>query len=203
MKIMIPLIIIYFCFSAIYSNAQDATSQENDKVIKEIALSSFETVDAEGGGDIYVHYSTHPRLEIKGLGSCVENTGVKVSSNTLNITRIGDFLENCRVEIHIFTPILKEIRQDGGGRIVIKEGFAPVDAFKCSIDGGGDIKMTALSVNSLLATIEGGGEISAQVHNKLNGKIRGGGMILYQGDPNVESNISGGGAIKRKWRYEK
>ncbi|MDQ3395505.1 MAG: DUF2807 domain-containing protein, partial [Bacteroidota bacterium] len=65
--------------------------------------------------------------------------------------------------------IIKEIQQDGGGRIVIKEGFAPVDVFKCGIDGGGNVKMTALRVDSLLASIEGGGEISAQVNKKLHG----------------------------------
>ena len=198
MKKVIPLLIISFCLSAIYCNAQGDPSVESDKVVKEIALSPFETVVAEGGGNFYFHYAPNTKVEIKGAGSCVEKTGVKISSNTLRISRKGGLSENCRIEIHIFTPLIKEIQQNGGGRIVINEGFAPVDVFKCSIDGGGKVKMTALTVDSLLASIDGGGEISAQVNKMIHGKIRGGGVIFYQGDPTVESNISGGGAIKRK-----
>ncbi len=195
---MIPQLIIFVCLSVINLNAQYKPFIESEKVVKEIALPPFETVVTEGGGNFYFHYSPNTKVEIKGAGSCVEETEVMVSSGILSISPKGGFSENCRIEIHIFTPIIKEIQHDGGGRIVIKKGFAPVDVFKCSIDGGGNVKMTALRVDSLLASIEGGGEISAQVNKKLHGKIRGGGVILYQGDPAVESNISGGGAIKQK-----
>jgi hypothetical protein len=198
MKKVISLLTIYCCLSAIYCNAQGNSSIESDKGVKEITLSPFETVVAKGGGNIYFHYSPNTKVEIKGAGSCVEKFIVEVSSNTLSINPKNGFSENCRSEIHIFTPMVKEIQQDGGGSIKIKEGFASVDVFKCSINGGGNVKMTALRVDSLFASIDEGGEISAQVNKILHGKISGGGVIYYQGDPTVESFISGGGAIKQK-----
>ena len=198
MKKVIPLLIISFCLSVLYCNAQGNPSVENDKVVKEIALSPFESVVTEGGGNFYFHYAPTTKVELIGTGSCVEETEVKVSSNTLRIHPKGGYSENCRIEIHVYTPVIKEIQQDGGGSIVIKEGFAPMEVFKCSINGGGNVKMTALMVDSLFASIDGGGEISAQVSKIIQGKIRGGGVILYQGNPAVESDISGGGVIKQK-----
>ena len=198
MKKVIPLLITSFCFSILHCNAQKNTSVESEKVVKEIALSPFEIVVTEGGGNFYFHYAPNTKVALKGAGSCVEETAVKVSSNTLRIHPKNGFSENCRVEIHIYAPVLKEIQQAGGGNILIKEGFAPVDVFKCSIAGGGTVGLTALKVDSLFASIDGGGEISAQVNKMLVGKIRGGGVISYQGEPVVESDISGGGVIKQK-----
>lgn len=180
MKKVMPVLLISFCLSAFYSNAQDNLSTEGDKVVKEITTAPFETIITEGGGNFYFHYSPNPKVEIKGTDSCVETSNVQVLSNVLNISQKEGFSENCRPEIHIYTPVIKEIQQNGGGRIVIKEGFAPVDVFKCSIDGGGELSMEALKVNSLLASINGGG------------------VIYYQGNPSVESDISGGGVVRRR-----
>jgi hypothetical protein len=198
MKKVLKLIIIFISFSASFLNAQVKPSIGSEKLLKEVSLPPFETVVFKGGGSFYLHYSPTSKVEIKGGGPCVEEMEVVVSSGMLSISPKGSFSKDCKIEFHVFTPSIKEIQQDGGGRIVINEGFAPVDIFKCSIDGGGNIKMAALRVDALLASIEGGGVISAQVSKKLHGKIRGGGLILYHGDPAVESNISGGGAIKRK-----
>ncbi|SMG46873.1 Protein of unknown function [Marivirga sericea] len=192
------LLIITFYLSTAYCVAQDSPSLEKDEVVKEIALPSFNTVAVKGGGDYYFHYSSNTKVEIKGADSCVESIGVIVSSKILSLNPLGGFSENCRVEIHIFMPNIREIQQNGGGRIVVNEGFAPVDKFKCTLDGGGILIMTSLKVDSLLAFIEGGGEISARVNKKIHGKIRAGGVISYQGDPLIETDIVGGGTIKRK-----
>lgn len=197
--IKVKLLLIVSCFlPAILCVAQVSSSLEKDKVIKEITLPSFETVVVKGGGDLYFHYSPNTKAEIKETGPCVQKISVEVSSGTLSIRPQAGYLDNCRFEIHIFTPIIKEIQQNGGGSIVIEKGFKPLDAFKCKIDGGGNIKMEALKVDYLRASIMGGGEITAQVSKKIDGKIRGGGVIFYQGDPVIVSDISGGGVIKRK-----
>lgn len=198
MKRILTLLIISLVMTTSVLNAQLSSSVEKDKVLKELALSSFETVEFKGGGIIYLHYSPKSKAEVKGVGSCGEQVNIEVSSGILKISPKGNYSENCKLEIHVYTPSISKIKQNGGGRIVMEDGFSPVDIFKCSLDGGGNIEMTALEVNSLLASIDGGGVISAQVTKKLHGKIRGGGLILYQGDPLVESNISGGGAIKQK-----
>ncbi len=192
------LLTISFYLPAILCIAQVSPSVENDQVIEEITLPSFETAVVEGGGDLYFHYSPNTKAEIKGANPCVQKAKVKVSSGTLSISSQVGLSDDCRFEIHIFTPIIKEIHQNGGGKIVIEEGFTPLDVFKCNIVGGGSIKMEALNVDFLQASIMGGGQISAQVSKKIDGKIRGGGVIFYQGDPVVESDTSGGGVIKRK-----
>lgn len=198
MKKLIPFFILSLCCAAVNGNAQDSTLKEGGRLVKEIAIPPFEIVITEGGGDFFFHYAPDPKVALKGKGSCIENTAVEVSSNTLRLRPKGGISGNCRMEIHIYAPYMKEIQQEGGGNILIKEGFAPVDRFKCSIAGGGTMRMTALKVDSLLASIDGGGEISARVNKLIHGKISGGGVIFYQGDPVVESDISGGGAIKRK-----
>jgi len=198
MKKVRLLLIFAFCISVVYCVAQVVPSQESGNIIKEIALSEFEKVVVKGGGNFYLHYSPDTKVKIKGASTCVENTKVSLSSNTLRISPAGDLSEQCRVEVHIFTSNFKEIQQDGGGEIVINGGFAPVAIFKCRVNGGGRIEMTALKVGSLLASMDGRGEISAQVSTKISARIKGGGVLFYKGEPIIESDISGGGAIKRK-----
>ncbi|MGE0931458.1 GIN domain-containing protein [Peijinzhouia sedimentorum] len=202
MKKVVPLFIIFCFLSDIHLCAQVNSFLEKEKVTREIALQPFSEILIERGGNFYLHYSPTSKVEINGLEAYLTETEFSVSSGILRISPKGNFSGNSKIEVHIYTPLIKGIQQKGGGSIVIKEGFASVNEFKCSIDGGGKIDITTLSVNSLLASIKGGGEISARVDSKLQGKINGGGDIFYQGDPVVESNISGGGAIKQK-HFEK
>lgn len=194
----VPFFLLSLFLSPLCGYAQDNTIIKEDKLVKEIAIPPFEAVAMGGGGDFYFHYASDTKVALKGTDPCLENMVVQVSSNTLTIHPKAGFAENCRIEIHVYAPLIKEIQLNGGGAIEIMEGFAPVEAFTCSLDGGGTVKMTALKVDSLFASLEGGGEISARVNKLIQGKIKGGGVVFYQGEPAVESDISGGGVIKRK-----
>ena len=199
MKKIMLLLIILLGLSATFSFAQENYVQEEDNVLKkEITIPSFEIVVNEGGGNIYFHYSHTSSIILEGTNTCMKNVSIETLSSTLKISPKGGLSKSCNLDIHIYTPVLKEIQQNGGGTIVVNKGFDTIDVFKCSLDGGGDINISAIKVNSLFATIDGGGEISAQVKSNLNGRIRGGGLIYYQGNPIVEENVSGGGAIRQK-----
>jgi len=198
MKKIIILPLIYLFLYSSHCTAQSNPSFGGNAITKEITLPSFETVEIKGGGKFYFHYSPHfNKMQLKGDNSCIMQTEHSVSSNKLTIWPNSELLEACNFEIHIFTSTLTEIQQDGGGIIVINDGFAPVSQFACRINGGGIIEMTALKVDALYASIKGGGKVSAQVTKTIQAKINGGGIISYLGEPAIASDISGGGIIKR------
>lgn len=195
---LISFLIIQFCLFSIPGMAQDNSPGGSEAITKqERAIQPFETLIVTGGGNVYLYHASSATLQLKGENSCTDGVEVSVSSKTLHITT-NDNSNNCNLEIHIGTPGFKEIQQNGGGMIEVKEGFAPMDAFTCTLNGGGIVKMTSVNINSLFASIKGGGEVSVQVDELLHGKIRGGGRILCQGNPTIESDISGGGEIKLK-----
>lgn len=162
------------------------------------SIPPFKSLIVTTGGDIYLHPSPTTTLQLKGEKNCVQNIDASVSSKVLHISSKGNHSDDCRVEIHIGTPSFDEIQLSGGGKLMIEEGFSPIEVLKCSIQGGGNLEMTSTRVDSLIAIVHGGGEITAQVKTLLDGTIKGGGTILYAGNPKVKSDISNGGTIKRK-----
>lgn len=187
--------ILLFSFITLSSPAQDNSFQgkEDGKPIP-----PFESMIVTTGGDIYVHPSPTTTLQLKGDKHCMEKIDASVSSKVLHISSKDNHSDECRVEIHIGTPNFDEIQLSGGGTLLIEEGFSPIKALKCSIQGGGNLEMRSTQVDSLIANVQGGGEITAQVKTLLDGTIKGGGTIFYDGNPIVKSDISNGGTIRRK-----
>jgi len=186
MKNHLSILIILMCLAF-----QSLVAQSNKK-----SLEPFENLVVSGGGKVFVHYSPSTTLSFKGGDDCVNAIEVEQDANTLSVAPKNNSFSNCEVEIHISTPVLKKIEVYGGGTVEVIEGFNEMNAFSCSINGGGNVNMTSLEVSSYLASIYGGGQITANVSGMLTGKITGGGVVTYQGDPQVVSNISGGGAIR-------
>lgn len=196
MKKLMPLLIISFYLIQISGYAQ--VTEKGKTVKEEKSLPAIEKVTIEGGGNIYIHQSASSKIELRGTKSIVQNTEVKVIDQVLEIHLANQATQNSNIDIHIYTPVITEIEQRGGGKLKVEEGYKSVDQFKCTIHGGGTVDLAAIPVNSLSASIEGGGEISARVNKQIVGKINGGGQIFYHGVPKVESDIQGGGVIKRK-----
>jgi hypothetical protein len=191
------LFITQFCL-ANYGKAQDNSSRREEVRTQERAITSFEKVVISGGGNIYIHHSLVSKIILKGTRTNVVKTKAEVVSDVLYINLSDKLTESSEFDVHIYTPVIKGIQLNGGGKVQVKEGFTVVDKFGCGINGGGRINLSSLKVNSLYASINGGGDIYTQVNKFLDGEIKGGGLILYQGSPKVESNIVSGGLIKKK-----
>lgn len=198
MKNVLLVLPILFCLSATASYAQKDMPLNTQEKVKEVrTLSSFEKVAVSGGGNFRFHYAPVPSIELRGIGSCIESVETEVRGKTLYIRSERDIGGACHTEIFIGASSLSEIRLKGGGRVKVEDGFPVVDRFHCHLQGGGEVLMYSLAVDSLFATIQGGGVIKARVKSLLQGEIGGGGVIRYLGTPVVESEISGGGVIKK------
>jgi hypothetical protein len=186
------LVTLYLMFITFIGMAQTDTKTRNYE------LDEFNKIIIHGGGNLQIHHSGKHSLEVKSNKACDEIIDFSVSSKTLYI-RINDSgINGCGITIGVGVPSLIELIQNGGGNVVFKEGFSPQNSFMCEINGGGNIDVSEVSVNSFYASIEGGGVILLHAEKELEGNISGGGLIEYSGDPKVKSNVSGGGAINKK-----
>jgi hypothetical protein len=194
-----PLALLFILFYLVQIAVCQAQLSRKEITIKELrSIPGFDNVILEGSANVHVHQSSTTKIEIRGPKAMVQRTGVIVTNQVLKI--YSGYLENqsSQIRIDIFTPVIREITQRGGGEIKVGEGYKAVDQFKCVLYGGGSMDLASIPVNSLNVSIEGGGLISARVNGQIVGKINGGGRILYLGNPDVECEIEGGGAINRK-----
>lgn len=188
----IKLITIYLSLITISSFGQADIKTKNYKI------DDFNKIITHGGGNLNISYSNQHILEVKTTNDCFELVDISVSSKILYIEIKNLQTGNCNCTINIGVPVLYELVQNGGGNIVLKRGFSPTNSFECKIKEGGSIDLSELSVDSIYASIDGGGKILLNARKKLEGKISGGGLIEYLGDPIVESNVSGGGTIRKQ-----
>ena len=161
-------------------------------------VADFNKVIIHGGGNLQIHQSDKRSVEIKSNRDCNKMVDVSVSSKTLHIRVDDSQINGCDLVVSVSVPSLIELVKNGGGNVVLKEGFSPQKSFTCKIHGGGNIDVSELPVESFYATIQGGGVMLLHAEMELQGNISGGGLIKYSGDPKVTSNVSGGRAINRK-----
>lgn len=188
----IKLIAFYLSLTTISSFGQSDIETKNFKI------DDFTKIITHGGGNLNISYSNEYTLEVKTTNDCFKLVDISVSSKILYIRIENSKARTCNCTINIGVPVLYELAQNGGGNIVLKKGLKPTNSFYCKIKEGGNIDLSEFSVDSLYASIEGGGQILLNARKKLNGKISGGGLIEYLGDPIVESNVSDGGTIRKK-----
>lgn len=188
----IKLTTFYLSLVTISSLAQVDIKSKNYKI------DDFSKIITHGGGNLNISYSNEHTLEVKATNDCFKLVEISVSSKILYIEIKNSKARTCDCTINIGVPVLYEIVQNGGGSIVLKSGFRPTNSFGCKIKGGGNMDLSEFSVDSLYASIDGGGKILLNARKKLKGEISGGGLIEYLGEPIVESNVSGGGTIRKQ-----
>lgn len=145
-----------------------------DWVAKQISVEPFADLSVVSAGNVVVLYSKENTLQINGEGKCVDAFKANVSENTLYLTKADGF-DNCKAEVVIGAPTIKDI----------------------NVKNGGIINLSSVEVDSMFASIDGGGIISLDAKKFLYGKIKGGGVINYKGHPFVHTDIVDGGEVKR------
>jgi hypothetical protein len=169
-----------------------------DVKTKNYKIDEFNKIITHGSGNFNIKYSDKHTLEVNATNDCFEVVQFSVLSKTLYIEIKNSKTKSCDCTINIGVPLFNELVQNGGGNIVLKKGFSSTNSFECKINGGGNIDLSELFVDSLCASIEGGGKILLNARKKLEGNISGGGLIEYLGDPIVLSKVSGGGTIRKQ-----
>ncbi|MEO9887574.1 MAG: DUF2807 domain-containing protein [Balneola sp.] len=167
-------IILLSLLSLLVPFAQTNDTTPADWVAKQISVEPFADLAIESAGNIVVLYSEKNTLQINGEGLCVEAFKASVLENTLHLTKADGF-ENCKAEVVIGAPKIKDI----------------------NVKNGGIINLTSVKADSMFASIDGGGVISLDARKFLYGKIKGGGVINYIGNPFVHTDIIDGGEVKK------
>jgi len=167
-------IILLSILSLLVPLTQTNDTTPTDWVAKQISVEPFADLAIESAGNIVVLYSDTNTLQINGEGLCVDAFKASVSENTLHLAK-ADGYENCKAEVVIGAPKIKDI----------------------NVKNGGIINLTSVKADTMFASIEGGGVISLDAQKFLYGKIKGGGVINYKGAPFVHTDIIDGGEVKK------
>ena len=165
---------------------------------KNYELEDFDKIISHGGASLIINYSDRHSFQVNATTDCLKSVEISVSNRTLYIAMKDSKANTCKCTIDIGVPVLYELVQKGGGNVVLKEGFSPMNSFECKIEGGGNIDLSQLSVDSFYASIHGGGKMSLNARKELEGTISGGGLIEYSGNAIVRSYVSGGGTIRKQ-----
>lgn len=196
-KTLLPITLLGLITSCA-AQTNSIQAQDSSIVDQENTLEYFDKVNLTGGGDLLITHSPVTTLKIVGSSTCLSLVNAEVNSETLVIKRENNNLQDCHLKYYVSTPELVSIQQGGGGNVKVNAGFDVVDSFRYVLNGGGNVDMRALKVNSFSATINGGGTMLLNVDRQLKAEINGGGTIGYQGNPEVISNLSaGGGSINK------
>ncbi len=154
--------------------AQPSLFEYGEQVIKKEKLENFEELEITNGALVTVQYAQEAAISIIGYQDCIDGVSAKVTSNRLHINSQNSEM-NCAVEIVLEVPVITDI----------------------TLRNGGIVDVTAVTTDTMFASIHNGGEIKAAVHEFLYGKIVDGGEINYIGNPDVQSDIVGGGTLSQ------
>lgn len=149
-------------------------AEYGEQVIKKEKLESFKELEITNGALVTIQYALDPAISIIGYQDCIDGVSTKVTSNRLHIDSQNSEM-NCSVEIVLEVPVITDV----------------------TLRNGGTVDLTAVTTETMFASIHNGGEIKAAVHDFLYGKIIDGGEINYIGNPDVQSDIVGGGTLSQ------
>ena len=161
-------------------------------------LEKFTKVVVRGGGTVQISRENAYTFTVDTHGRCAELVNFSVSSETLYIQVEDADANDCALTMHVGVPSLDGLALNGGGNIVVRDGFPSEDSFECKLRGGGSVDVSELRVDSIIASINGGGTMLLTAEKQLTANISGGGVIEYSGNPKVSRAISGGGSVRRR-----
>jgi hypothetical protein len=154
-------------------------------------LAGFDSIIANGVGNINVHPAASYRVVVTTDNNIQDIIVIEVENNILNIENRGNF-KSTELTIDVYMPELKAITLKGIGDIRISNGNAA--DLKMDLSGHGSIDAQNYEVEDVEIIISGVGTISTMVTNSLSVEISGVGNVLYGGNPLLRSiNITGTG----------
>ena len=187
-------------------------SFKGEPVTENRAVTTFDSIELRGVGDITVVAGTELSLSVRADKSAIAGVRTSVEGTTLVISEDNKAADG-RVEIVIHAPTLSSVEVLGAGSITVSG--LDVERFAIAVAGAGDatisgrattvvavlsgagsIDASGLNGTDVTARLTGVGSLSLNASTTLDAELGGVGDITYSGEPVVTSKVSGVGQVK-------
>ncbi|MBE7172003.1 MAG: DUF2807 domain-containing protein [Williamsia sp.] len=151
--------------------ADGIRTHKNKQVTVNVTMPGFTNLQLEGSGSIHATEAwstTDLTARINGSG----NIELAVDGNNFS----GEI--------------------NGSGRLVLNGGNFQASSFL--VNGSGTVKAYPFTTNTADINIQGSGDCSIKVNNKLKVKINGSGTVYYKGSPDTNVSVSGSGKVVKQ-----
>lgn len=192
MKKLLFLLTTIICFSACKKY-----EGEGPIVTQELAIQSFDKLNAADAFDVSVEYGPEQKVLAIGHQNIIDRLKREVSNGKWDIEFERGKYRNYELKIIITTPYVNEIILNGSGNITLNK--MALDNLYLGISGSGTIiSNDSLTIDNTTAIeISGSGDVTLYYLSTLNTKTRisGSGNIHFTGTTN-QNNISISGSGK-------
>jgi len=186
MRSIMPIFILAFAASAPGMAAEP------------IPVAHFNSVQLEGGGDLYIVPGPVQRVTLVNGDSRLTRFRMRRDGQLEISTQCN---ERCphqyNLRIQIESPTVPDVAVHAGGTIIAQRGFAPQREIAAAISAGGRIDLRAVDADDVSAAVNAGGDIYVRPRRTLSAAVNAGGDIHYSGRPQVSMAVSGGGDVRR------
>jgi hypothetical protein len=145
------VILITFCTLLNEVSAQDNT----DKNKRDYPVSNFDKVYMEGNYRVYLYHSEKPFLKIEAPSDDMYDA-IEVDSDgsSLKLSVRKKHFNLSRIELHLGSPTLKDLRVNGGIKLTT-DGYLDVNDLDILLEGGANVDMS-LKAKNINVKSEGG-----------------------------------------------
>jgi hypothetical protein len=161
-----------------FSSLQIVSAQNNiDRNKRNYSVGNFDKIDLEGNYRVYLYHSEKPFLKIEAPSDDMYDA-IEVNSDngSLKLSIRKNRLYLNRIELHIGSPVLKELQVSGDIKLTT-DGYLDVKDLDVLIEGGASVDMS-LKADRVNVKSEGGVIIELRgVANNLAITISGAGHV--------------------------
>jgi len=177
------------------------------------SLDAFDEIDNTGIVEVRIAYGTDYSYVLTGDSNIVTEVELNSNGGVLSIGTRANCINNASsLILEIFTPLIKEIKNDGTGDVIGSTIFEDllinnsgtgdvslngnkINSISIDNDGTGDIKLFDLESSTMTLTSTGTGDCFVNVSDNLTVEMTGTGDVSYKGNPIIDSDISGTGDL--------
>ena len=174
---------LFFLAAAIITltltSCHDSIKGEGMVVTETFDLDDFDKIELQASFDVVVKQGNTQEVIVEGQQNIIDRVQLDVINDNLTMYLQNGSYRNFELTVHITSPNLDKILNDGSGNITIEDfdtdnleiiidGSGNVDAtdaitisneMKMEIDGSGDMEIDDLVADEVLAIIDGSGNI--------------------------------------------
>jgi len=141
----------------------------------------------EGSGNARINGIINNKFQANLEGSGALEAKIEGHSVNINLEGSGDVALEANLEN-------LAVQSEGSGSTVLSGKTKNMDL---KLKGSGDIKASSMVARKGSVKIEGSGDCTVTVEDKLDADIKGSGVLKYAGKPKVNSTIRGSGRVER------
>jgi hypothetical protein len=175
---------------------------------------AFTSVELAGANNVVVRVGEAQSVVVEADDNLLDRVTTEVHSGELVIANTpGSFTTRSPMSVEVTVPTLDALSLSGSGNIVVSgveaeslsvslpgsgtlTGRGTATRLHVAVHGSGNVQLTELVANDVLADVGGSGSIFITVRGSLHASVSGSGAILYAGNPqHVTRSITGSGVI--------